>query len=193
MTAADRAHEGPHQRFPALLRDPLRVLMTAGLGASIALHTQMTLNDTHGFGMSLVMAIMAIACLSCLTGLLRPITSADPVRMTMGMALAMALGHVLMLPLIGGGVHAHHSTAHAAAAVEGGGHGAMLLAMILELAVAALAVGWLRRTGQDRASVTSTPPHARAISSARQYDPGLIPPEVLHRSPSRRAQEVAGA
>ncbi|MEX5297215.1 hypothetical protein RCG67_00360 [Kocuria sp. CPCC 205292] len=123
------------------------------MAASVALHAQMALTGAHGPGWSVLMGVMALLCLSCLAGLVRGGDPAGPVRMTMGMALAMALGHVLLLPLLTGGAgahgaHAHHGGAAPVDAAAGAGHGGMLLVVGVELAVAVLAVGWTRRHNQ---------------------------------------------
>ncbi len=135
--------------------DPLRVLLVLGVTASVALHAQMAVTGAHGPGWSVLMGVMALLCLSCLAGLVRAGDPAGPVRMTMGMALAMALGHVLLLPLLAGapgahGAHAAHAApgGGAAVAAAGAGHGGMLLVVGVELIVAALAVGWVRRHKQ---------------------------------------------
>lgn len=131
--------------------DLLRVLLVLGVATSVALHAQMALAGAHGPGWSVLMGVMALLCLSCLAGLVRAGDPAGPVRMTMGMALAMALGHVLLLPLLAGGTHgahAHHGGAAPVEAAAGAGHGGMLLVVGVELAVAALAVGWTRRHKQ---------------------------------------------
>jgi hypothetical protein len=135
---------------PRLLGDPLRVLLGTGVGVSVALHGQMAVAGTHGAGWAVVMGVMAALCLSCLVALARVGDLVRTVRMTMGMALAMALAHTLMIPLLGGSgghsAHAHHGGAGATeAAASGAGHGGMLLVVVVELAVAALAVAWLRR------------------------------------------------
>lgn len=129
------------------------MLLVLGVAASVALHAQMALAGAHGPGWSVLMGAMALLCLSCLAGLVRAGDPAGTVRMTMGTALAMALGHVLLLPLLGGGagaqgVHAHHGAATAVDAASGAGHGGMLLVVGVELAVAALAVAWTR--GRNR-------------------------------------------
>lgn len=139
-----------------VLRRPVdlpRVLLVLGVTASVALHAQMALAGTHGPGWSVLMGIMAVLCLSCLAGLVRAGDPTGAVRMTMGMALAMALGHVLLLPLLGGasgahGAHAHSGGATTAGAAAGAGHGGMLLVVVVELAVAAVAVRWTRRHTQ---------------------------------------------
>lgn len=141
-------------RLQALRRtDLLRVLLVLGVAASVVLHARMALAGAHGPGWSVLMGVMALLCLSCLAGLLRAGDPTGTVRMTMGMALAMALGHVLLLPLLAGGsgahgAHAHHGGAPAAGAASGAGHGGMLLVVGVELVVAALAVGWTRRHNQ---------------------------------------------
>ena len=155
MSAPDLAagaapvRQGP---APRLLGDPLRVLLGIGLGVSVALHGQMAVAGTHGAGWAVVMGVMAALCLSCLVALGRSGDLGRTVRMTMGMALAMALAHTLMIPLLGGSgghsAHAHHGgvpAGAAEAAAPGAGHGGMLLVVVVELAVAALAVAWLRR------------------------------------------------
>ncbi|WP_157571454.1 hypothetical protein [Kocuria rosea] len=127
------------------------MLLVLGVATSVALHAQMALAGAHGPGWSVLMGVMALLCLSCLAGLVRAGDPAGPVRMTMGMALAMALGHVLLLPLLAGGTHgahAHHGGAAPVEAAAGAGHGGMLLVVGVELAVAALAVGWTRRHKQ---------------------------------------------
>ncbi|MGQ1838504.1 hypothetical protein ACT4S2_08605 [Kocuria turfanensis] len=148
-----------HVRLPAsasrLPGDPVRVLLAAGLVASVLLHARMALGG-HGPGWSIGMAVMAVLCLSCLPALVRAGAArrrAGAVRMVMGMALAMAFGHVLLLPLMGaGGGHAHHGALPAGtmpAAAGGAAHGTgALLVISVELAVAALAVLWLRRHGR---------------------------------------------
>jgi hypothetical protein len=116
----------------------------------------MAVTGTHGPVWSLMMASMALLCLSCVVALLRrgqPATTVHTtMTMTMGMALAMTLAHTLMLPFLGGlgghSAHAHHggvSAGAAEAAASGSGHGGMLLVVVIELTVAALAVAWTRR------------------------------------------------
>ncbi|MGK7221295.1 hypothetical protein ACSNO4_00655 [Kocuria flava] len=124
------------------------MLIVLGVAASVVLHARMALAGAHGPGWSVLMGVMALLCLSCLAGLVRAGDPAGPVRMTMGMALAMALGHVLLLPLLAGGAHgahAHHGGAAPVDAASGAGHGGMLLVVGVELAVAAVAVVWIRR------------------------------------------------
>lgn len=149
--ASARPDGVPGQARPGA--DLLRVLLVLGVTASVALHAQMALTGTHGPGWSVLMGVMALLCLSCLAGLVRAGDPAGPVRMTMGMALAMALGHVLLLPLLAGapgahGAHAHHGGTAAVDTAAGAGHGGMLLVVGVELTVAALAVGWVRRHKQ---------------------------------------------
>lgn len=153
MSVVERAGRGvvpaSASRLPG---DPLRVLLAAGLAASVLLHARMALGG-HGPGWSLGMAAMAVLCLPCLTTLVRAGAAhrrAGAVRMAMGAALATALGHVLLLPLMSaGGGHAQHGAlpSGAPSAVTGGeAHGATaLLVIAVELVVAALAVVWLRR------------------------------------------------
>ncbi|MFI7584208.1 hypothetical protein ACH9DO_10480 [Kocuria sp. M1N1S27] len=139
-------------RVPRPRVDLLRALLVLGTAASVALHGQMGLGGAHGPGWSALMGVMAVLCLSCLLGLVRAADPAGTVRMTMGMALAMALGHVLLLPLLdaSSGAHGHHghhagTSAVSAASTAGAGHGGMLLVVGVELAVAVVAVSWLRR------------------------------------------------
>ncbi|MFI7481321.1 hypothetical protein ACH9EU_02780 [Kocuria sp. M1R5S2] len=145
---------------PSLTRDPLRIVMVAGTAASVVLHGHMAL--AHGGGWAVLMAAMAVLCLACLAGLLRGGRPDAAVRMTTGMALAMALGHVLLLPLMSGdGAHAHHaatgSAAHPTSPAQdaAAGHGGMLLVVAVELAVAACAVAWSRRH-EDRSARRET-------------------------------------
>jgi hypothetical protein len=133
---------------PRLVHDPLRSAVAVGVATSMVLHGQMSLTGMHGPFWSAVMGAMALGCLSCLAGLLRPGRPQAPMAMTMGMAVAMALIHVLMLPLMADAVHAHHDVTaeHAlTGAVPDSGQVSMVLVVVLELAVAALAVIWLRR------------------------------------------------
>ena len=127
-----------------LRRDPLRVLLAAGVGAAVVLHAHMALAGIHGAGWSVLMGAMAAVCLFCVIGMLRDEEPAAAMRMSTGMALAMALAHVLALPLLGGG-GGHHGTSSAAGGAAQAGHGAMLLVVLVELAVAAGAVAWIRR------------------------------------------------
>lgn len=145
----------PAERRRAGLRrpDPLRVLLVLGVAASVVLHARMALAGVHGPGWSVLMGVMALLCLSCLAGLVRAGEPTATVRMVMGTALAMALGHVLLLPLLGGssgahGAHAHHGGAAPVDAASGADHGGMLLVVGVELAVAAVAVVWTRRHTQ---------------------------------------------
>lgn len=145
----------PAERRRAGLRraDPLRVLLVLGVAASVVLHARMALTGVHGPGWSVLMGVMALLCLSCLAGLVRAGDPTATVRMVTGTALAMALGHVLLLPLLGGssgvhGAHAHHGGAAPVDAASGAGHGGMLLVVGVELAVAAVAVVWTRRHTQ---------------------------------------------
>lgn len=141
-------------RTPRLLGDPLRGALALGTGVSVVLHAQMALGGTHGRGWSVLMGLMAVLCLPCLVALVRPAAvhpAVGTVRMALGTALAMALGHVLLLPLMSGvGGHAQHGTPSAGtvpAAAGGAAHGAgVLLVVGVELAVAVLAVVWLRRS-----------------------------------------------
>lgn len=135
---------------PGVLRDPLRAVLVCGIAVSVAVHARMAVDGGHGPGWSLAMAGMAVLCLSCGLALVRPGDRAGVVRMTMGMALAMALIHVLLLPLMGGsstGAHAHHGGVPAVAAPSAG-HGTMLLAVVVELGVGVLALAWTRRHGR---------------------------------------------
>lgn len=132
----------------ALLRDPLRLVLAAGIGTSAVLHGQMALAGAHGSGWSVLMGTMAAVCVFCAAGLLRRGDPVAAVRMSTGMALAMALLHVLALPLLSGsGGHARHGVASAAGGVAEAGRGTMLLVVVVELAVAAGAVAWIRRHG----------------------------------------------
>jgi hypothetical protein len=151
----------PGDPVPGLLHDPLRVLVVLGVAVSTVLHGQMAILGVHGAVWSLVMAGMAVMCLSCVASLLRPgrsIAARHPaMTMTVGMALAMALGHVLMLPLMtggNGGAHAHHTTGGSGrttlAATPDSGHSTMLLVVIVEIVVAATATAWTRRHGVPR-------------------------------------------
>ncbi|WP_143709859.1 hypothetical protein [Kocuria flava] len=129
------------------------MLLVLGVAASVVLHARMALAGVHGPGWSVLMGVMALLCLSCLAGLVRAGEPTATVRMVMGTALAMALGHVLLLPLLGGssgahGAHAHHGRAAPVDAASGAGHGGMLLVVGVELAVAAVAVVWTRRHTQ---------------------------------------------
>jgi hypothetical protein len=143
--AADRA--------PRHLGDPLRAALVLGTGVSVALHARMALDGAHGRGWSVLMGFMALLCLPCLLALLRPGAAhpaARTVRMALGTALAMALGHVLLLPLLSHGAgHVGHGAPPAGtmpAAGGGAGHGSGVLAVVgVEMAVAVLAVVWLRR------------------------------------------------
>lgn len=130
------------------------VLLVACVGASAAAHGWMAIGGGHGAGWSLVMAAMALACASCAVDLLRRWHDPGSAVMALGMAAAMALIHVLMLPLMTAGAagtqHAHHAgggAAASAAAASGAGaeHGAMLLLVALELVAAGLAAARLRR------------------------------------------------
>jgi hypothetical protein len=114
----------------------------------------MAVGGGHGAGWSLVMAVMAVACSFCLTDMVRRPEAAGPVRMALSTAVAMAVVHVLVLPLMGGHVSgghpAHHGGAGAgpspAEALTGGADSSGMLALIvLELTAAALAAGLLRR------------------------------------------------
>jgi hypothetical protein len=144
-----RAHPGTPSDTRQVLRDPRHLLLVAGVGTSVALHGQMAISGMHGTVWSLVMAAMAAICLPCLVALVKSKAAPGPVRMTMGTALAMALTHVLMLPLLNtsSGAHAHHHAAQmeSVVATSGGNHGAMLAVIAVELAVAAMAAGCMRR------------------------------------------------
>jgi hypothetical protein len=160
---------GTLPRIQATVHDVHRWMIIAGVGASIALHGQMALSGAHGTMWSLVMGGMAAICVSCIVALVKAGPARGPVCMTMGMAIAMALIHVLMLPFLngGGGAHSHHSAAHVDAVVAGssGGHGAMLMVVAVELAVAALAAGWMRRHSR-RSPRAGAPPTAAEIAAS---------------------------
>lgn len=133
---------------------PVHVLLAGCVAASVAAHGWMAVGGGHGAGWSLVMAAMAVACSFCLTDMVRRPEAAGPVRMALSTAVAMAVVHVLVLPLMGGHVSgghpAHHGGAGAgpspAEALTGGADSSGMLALIvLELTAAALAAGLLRR------------------------------------------------
>lgn len=140
---------------------PLRVLLAGCVAASVAAHGWMAVGGGHGAGWSLAMAAMAVACSFCLPDLVRRRDAPGPVGMALCTAVAMAVLHVLMIPLTEGhdGAHpAHHGGVgpgpSAAGAVSGGaGHGAVLALIVLELTAAALAAGLLRRRAPDGAGV----------------------------------------
>lgn len=128
------------------------VLCVAG---SAAAHGWMAVAGGHGAGWSLVMAAMAVLCAFCTVGLMRRPLAADPVRMAMVMAVAMALLHVLMVPLMAGAAggthdHAHHGggspgASPVAAAAGGADHSTMTMVIVLELVAGGLAAARLRR------------------------------------------------
>ena len=131
----------------------VHLLLVVCVAASVAAHGWMAVGGGHGAGWSLVMAAMSVACAVCLVDLVRRREAHGPVRMALGMAVAMAVVHVLMLPLMAGGQggtqHAHHAgggTAPGAVAASTGGadHGTMLLPIALELVAAGLASARLR-------------------------------------------------
>lgn len=139
---------------------PVHVLLTGCVAASVAAHGWMAVGGGHGAGWSLVMAAMAVACSFCLADLVRRPDAAGPVRMVLSTAVAMAVVHVLMLPLMGahasGGHAAHHGGAatgpSAAESLTGGAdHSGMLALIALELAAAGLAAGLLRRRARTGA------------------------------------------
>ena len=147
MTAAGTPGAPAGLRAAGLVRDPLRIVLATGVGISAVLHGQMALAGAHGAGWSVLMGAMTAVCLFCVAGLLRHGDPAAAMRMSTGMALAMALVHVLALPLISGGSgHGRHGAASATSSVPEAGHGAMLLVVVVELAVAAGAVAWVRRS-----------------------------------------------
>jgi hypothetical protein len=137
------------------LRDPLRAVIALAVAASVILHVQMVFGGMHGILWSVVMAGMALGCLSCLVSLLCPGRSFAAVRLTMTMTRAMAhttaLAHGLMIVLVAGASssHAHHEVGAQTLSVPGATQEAMLLIIILELAVGALAVIWTRRHSSD--------------------------------------------
>lgn len=160
MSAAEAVRAAPAPRLPTGAsgeRTPgalLHVLLTGCVAASVAAHGWTAVGGGHGAGWSLVMAAMAVACSFCLADLVRRPEAAEPVRMALSTGVAMAVVHVLGLPLMGGhasgGHPAHHGGAGAgpgaADAVAGGaGSGAMLALIVLELTAAGLAAGLLRR------------------------------------------------
>ncbi|RLY93827.1 hypothetical protein EAE32_00835 [Kocuria tytonicola] len=163
-------------------RLPLRLLLVAGLGASVVVHLGMAADGTHGTVMSVLMLVMALTCLSCLTGLLRSVSAQSTATTTMVMAALMALVHVLILPLMSGGTHAHHGSPARPFAPAGGGLAAMVLVAVLELAVAGLASAWLR--GARRRRVALSPGHR-----PRTVGPGL--PRPRHAPVHRHAHTTA--
>ncbi|MEX5270728.1 hypothetical protein [Kocuria sabuli] len=141
---------------------PVHVLLTGCVAASVAAHGWTAVGGDHGAGWSLVMAAMAVACSFCLPDLVRRPEASGPVRMALSTGVAMAVVHVLMLPLMGGhasgGHPAHHGGAGAgpgaADAVTGGtGSSTMLALIVLELTAAVLAAGLLRRRARTGAGL----------------------------------------
>ncbi|MFI7496115.1 hypothetical protein ACH9D2_15540 [Kocuria sp. M4R2S49] len=136
----------------------MHLLLVACVAASVVAHGWMAAGGGHGAGWSLVMAAMALACSFCVVDLLRRRHDSAPVRMALGMAAAMALIHVLMVPLMAtagaGTLHAHHGgggTGSAAASTGGADHSTMFLLIAVELVAAGLAAAQLRRRPEKSA------------------------------------------
>lgn len=158
---ADAAIVGPALQARPLLAVrrpvPLHPRLCAGAAvASAAAHGWMAWLHRGSWWESGLMVLMAAACLSCVVQLWRS-GCAGAARSFMGMALAMAGFHLLLLvqPL-GGGTHAPHgnhtavaATVQAASSGAGGGAGSagpMLTVILLELAGAMAAATWIRRS-----------------------------------------------
>jgi hypothetical protein len=158
---ADAALAGPVLPVRPLLavrrQVPLHPRLCAGAAAaSAAAHGWMAWLHRGSWWESGLMVLMAAACLSCVVQLWRS-GCAGAARSFMGMALAMAGFHLLLLvqPL-GGGTHAPHlhhtavaATVQAASSGAGGGAGSagpMLTVILLELAGAMAAATWIRRS-----------------------------------------------
>jgi hypothetical protein len=198
VSMAGTTHASTPPRIQPTVRGLHRLLIIAGVGASIALHGQMALSGIHGTMWSLVMGGMAAICASCLVALVKSGPAPGPVGMTMGMALAMALAHVLMLPLLNaeGGAHAHHSPSQvdALATGSGGGHSAMLMVVVVELAVAALAAWWMRRhaalTNRRTSPGPTTPQAGVGPSTTPLQDPrsGAVDPICGRSEPQLTAR-----
>jgi hypothetical protein len=157
--AAVLARPGVPARRPV----PLHPRLCAGAAvASAAAHAWMAWLHLGSWWESGLMVLMAAACLSCVAQLWRS-GCAGAARAFMGMALAMAGWHLLLLvqPL-GGGPHIHHTAVAAAvqagaaaspAAAGGAGTaGPMLAVIVLELAGAMAAATWIRRSAGQAGS-----------------------------------------
>lgn len=121
---------------------------------SFVAHLFMLFAGGHGPLLAVALAAMALSCAWCAVhGCLRP--SGRGLAMLMGMSLAMALLHAVLVlgPPGGVGMHAMHGGAHASGA--GSGDELMLAIVGLELAIAwlaGLAIRYgrpVRSTGRD--------------------------------------------
>lgn len=152
---AGTSERGAAPRVTAAAGGVLHGCLVLSVAGSAAAHGWMAMGGGHGVGWSLVMAAMAVLCAFCVVGLMRRPLATEPVRMAMVMAVAMALLHVVMVPLMagaGGGAphHAHrggesYGAAPAVASAGGADHSTMALVVVLELAAAGLAATRLRR------------------------------------------------
>jgi hypothetical protein len=160
MTFARALRHGVH----SMIRDPLLVLIMTGVGFSSALHIQMAAMGFHGLIGTLIMACMAVACISCLVTLLLRGSQVVTVRMIMGMAQIMVIAHLILIfpPAGSGNVHRHNTVTSADDPIRGGlAHGSFLVVIAVELLVAATAAVWIRnkRTMNEWPNSASGAPH----------------------------------
>ncbi len=152
---AGTSERGAAPRVTAVAGGVLHGCLVLSVAGSAAAHGWMAMGGGHGAGWSLVMAAMAVLCAFCVVGLMRRPLATEPVHMAMVMAVAMALLHVVMVPLMagpGGGAphHAHHGGGRpgadpVAASAGAADHSTMMMVIVLELVAGGLAATRLRR------------------------------------------------
>lgn len=115
--------------------------ITLAIG-SVPLHGWMLIAHPHGITLTALMGAMALWCLWCAVGAVRPLfrgrfPAPSPVRHLWAMASAMALLHVVLVTGFPAGGH-HHSAGTAHGGTQLGpvsGAGLMLAVVVLELAI----------------------------------------------------------
>jgi hypothetical protein len=150
------------QSRSGLILHGLLVLCAAG---STAAHGWTAVTGGHGPGWSLIMTAMMVLCAPCVFGLVRRPQAITPVRMVLGMAVAMVLLHVMAITLFGGtaGMHPSHAKPSPTLTVTTGSasevrHITMTIPLIaLELVVTALASLRLRAGQPANLSAESEP------------------------------------
>ncbi|EMY33865.1 hypothetical protein D477_012655 [Arthrobacter crystallopoietes BAB-32] len=127
--------------------------------ASATAHTWMAWLHWGSWWEAGLMAVMAVSCLPCALPLWRS-GCTGAARMLMGMALAMAGFHLLLvLQPVASGTHSHHAPAvQTAPPGPPDMAGAMLAIIALELASAMMAATWIRRSAGGNIRVLERTP-----------------------------------
>ena len=143
----------------------LHGLLVLCAASSTAVHGWIAVTGGHGFGWSLIMALMMVLCAPCVFSLVLRPQAMTPVRMVLVMAVIMVLLHVLAITLFAGTAEMHHPHAEPSStltvttgSVSEMQHSTMMLPLIvLELVVAALASLRLRPRQSGSLSADSEP------------------------------------